>query len=170
MQSLTDRDFGAAKWHTSNQLIPCQCESSFSHGKGLVEHLWTGVQSCSLLLTLFLHYCLCIWSHLIPSESTPPSLAHTPTHSLAIAFFCSFNTKEIVLSSGIYQGWNVFRERKRLWIWAYSTYFMRKYWIELNFHTGYIFSQEDWIIFLYNDPLSIDLNFLWISSKCSITE
>ena len=96
MQSLTDRDVGAAKWHTSNQLILCQCESSLSHGRGPREQalnrcpkplFFFPIALVLVYILFFFFHCLCIWSHL--GAPLPLSLTHThthtPTHTLTLS-------------------------------------------------------------------------------------
>lgn len=157
MQSLTAINVHGASWHTSGQLILCQRDSSRR------ERLQEGVWSSSLQLWCFfslslLQYCLCDACFSIPSESTHArahtwACTHTHTQRKNVSCFhdfpWSFRTKESVLASGIYQGWNVFSASKKcLWIWAYSTCVMRKYWIALNFHK-FFSTRKKRIIFLY---------------------
>ena len=129
-------------------------------------------RSCSRIYIIFL---FSLFVYLIPSRCTPPALSdthththtHPPTRSLFLALSCSSHTKEIVLASGIYQGWNVFRERMCLWIWAHSTHFMRKYWIELNSLAGFSF------FFLYQkkgDNISLLQIFFCILRRFHLTK
>lgn len=151
--SLTHRDVGAAKWHTSDELILCQCESSFSHGRGLTKRLWAGVRGRVFFSSPI---CFFIWFH---------------TRFLLI-FSYKGGKKKKVLASGIYQGWNVLRKRVLLNSSLSNTHYETILnWVKCScFHETaglYFFAA---ITPLCSHLLSMDQNLLWISSKCSVTE
>lgn len=132
--------------------------ASVSHGgRELPECLRAGVQK----LCYFYYWLLFLLLLLdINTQISKPSTALHPPPSLFHAV--SSHAKETVRASGIYQGWNVFGERSGLWIRAYSTCFMRKYWIALNFHNFFSPFTRKRIIFppphfflLYPDPRSV---------------
>lgn len=162
-RSLTEMS-GRYKWHTSDQLILCQRDSSFSHGGGLTECLWTGVQSCcfpfSSLSSSFFFTLLFVY--LISS----PFSVSTHTHARKQFQLNFSNKKETLLALSIYHGWNVLGDKVPLNLSLFNI--LHEKILNLMFHTAYsfFFARQRGLYFLigiiplYSDPYSMDLNFL----------
>lgn len=105
LESLSDRDVGIAKRHTSNQLILCQCESSLH----MAETSSTAFEQVFQTVVFLSHDSFIIF-YITVCESDPVSafLPHSLTHTHKHSRYCfisliSYRTN-IVLVSGIYQG------------------------------------------------------------------